>query len=198
MLLNSVTDKIIVGETNTIRAGSTGKRFTLLWPMVISLFFLQSCMQPLIHEEPFRADDVRIIEPGLLSEGVLNRDAVRYYNNLAALAKWYYNHPVHRNISVMNPIGTNTLLDKLNSLNIADSAGLRTNIFDLDEALFTSFISNWIKTEAYSLTQKLRIDDSGNFISLYKTRKEPVKTEIRFLRYRTNFNRQIYLQSTME
>lgn len=113
-----------------------------------------------------------IADSGLSGKGTLDYpqstntellpEAEEYYGNIAILAEWYAENEQFRQKANSNSSGDkiNTLLYKLERLNIKDSTGNKVSFFDLSQVERKDFLKTWKTTEAIDLSKKLNRDPS--------------------------------------
>lgn len=86
-------------------------------------------------------------------------EALKYYRNIANLAKWYYIHPniiKSSNIDYIDTSNFNAILAKLMDISIIDSMNNEQTIFDLSPIELDSFLNAFVLMEANNLSDKLK------------------------------------------
>lgn len=108
-----------------------------------------------------------------IDEASILPEAKEFYQNIAIMAEWYSNNPEVlkscKTKSANTSDSTNTIISKLESLDLSDSQGKKVSLFSLDKKNLKLFLNQFILIESQQLSNKLLKDSSKMSENYIKT-----------------------------
>jgi hypothetical protein len=131
-----------------------------------------------------------------INQADLLPEAVEYYTNIAEMAKYYAKH---QNVLAQNRVksesgdsSVNTLIAKLDEIQIIDSANVKRSFFDLSEAKRDSFLSAFITIESNKISEKLKFDTTQQAITSFNESNIAVKVAFAKIKTASGFSEDPY------
>ncbi len=140
----------------------------LILVCTVSLLFLSACKKTL-NDESFRLSE-NLEDWTTINKAAINPIVLKYQENIASVLEYYYKNPEKRktggkNFRSIEGDTLNAFLEKANSINIEDSAGVTKNIFDLSSEKFSEIVTAMTLTDGTLMTKKINIDTSGQMLA---------------------------------
>ena len=131
-----------------------------------------------------------------INKAAILPEALEYYSNIAEMAKWYAKHKdavaQNRVKSESGDTSINTLIAKLDDIDIIDSANVKRSFFELTEARRDSFLSAFVIIEANELSKKLNFDTTGQVITSFSENNMAVKAAFAKIKTANGFSEDPY------